>query len=157
MTLDTIVVAVGPNDDARTGELIEAVTDVAVPAAATVVLFHAFTEDAYDAGIEEAGFSPDEPPTPDELAARLEGVDAVAAALEEVEVGYTVRGEIGPEADEILRVADEEGADLLYVSGRKRSPTGKAVFGSTVHRLMMNSPCPVLFVREGVYDEGDPL
>lgn len=151
MALDTLVVAVGPNDDARTDELTRAIREVAEPADATVVLLHVFTERAYQNGIDEAGFSDDNPPSATELAGRLEGVDVIAAALEDAGIAHEIRGEIGPEGETILRETEAVDGDLLYLSGRKRSPTGKAVFGSTSHRILMNSPCPVLFVREDVY------
>ena len=155
MALETLVVAVGPNDDAKTEELTEAVLDVAAPTGANVVFLHVFSEQAYQAGIEEAGFDPDDPPSPDELASRLEAIDSMAAELGEADVPYGIEGRIGDEADAILEAATDVDADVLYVSGRKRSPTGKAVFGSTVHRLLMDSPCPVLFVREGLHGDWD--
>jgi nucleotide-binding universal stress UspA family protein len=155
MALETLVVAVGPNDNTRTDELTEAILDVAVPTDASVVLLHAFSERAYEEGIEEAGFDPEESPSADELAGRLEGIDQLSEALDAVEVSYEIRGEIGAEGETILQTTERVGGDLLYISGRKRSPTGKAVFGSTSHRIMMNSSCPVLFVREGVYGDGD--
>lgn len=151
MTLETLVVAVGPNDVARTDELTEAILDIAEPTGASVVFVHAFSEKAFDSGVAEAGFDPDDPPSPDELATRLECIDTISATLEETDVSYDVRGVVGSEAESVLNEIAEIDGDLLYLSGRKRSPTGKAVFGSTAHRLMMNSTCPVLFVREGIY------
>lgn len=150
MTIETLVVAVGPNDDERTDELEKAVTEIAEPSGARVVLLHAFTESAYEDGVAEAGFE-DERPSPTELAGRLEGIDTLAAAMGDAGIPYEIRGSIGEEGRVILEETDAVGGDLLYISGRKRSPTGKAVFGSTSHRIMMNSSCPVLFVRENVY------
>jgi nucleotide-binding universal stress UspA family protein len=154
MALETLVVAVGPNDEDRTDELTTAILDIAEPTDAGVVLLHAFSESAYEKGIDEAGFDPDSPPSADELAARLEGVDELAGALEAADIEHEIRGVIGPEGDSILEETEAIDGDLLYLSGRRRSPTGKAVFGSTSHRIMMNASCPVLFVRESVYDDG---
>jgi nucleotide-binding universal stress UspA family protein len=153
MVLETLVVAVGPNDDDRTEELTTAILDIAAPTNADVVLLHAFNESAYEDGVIEVGFNTDDPPSPDELASRLEGVDALSTALETADIEHEIRGVIGPEGDSILEETEAVDGDLLYLSGRRRSPTGKAVFGSTAHRIMMNSTCPVLFVREGVYDD----
>ena len=155
MSLETLVVAVGPNDDTRTEELTEAVLDIAEPTGSAVVLLHVFTERAYEEGIEEAGFTDDDPPSATELAARLEGIDILAAELETEGVPYEIRGSIGAEGETIIQETEAVGGDLLYLSGRKRSPTGKAVFGSTSHRIMMNASCPVLFVREGVYSDDE--
>ena len=157
MALETIVVAVGPNDGSRTEELRKAIIDIAEPVDASVVLLHVFTEGAYEEGVDEAGFADDQQPSPTGLAARLEAIDAVAAELETTDVSYEIRGAIGTEGETIIRETDAVGGDLLYLSGRKRSPTGKAVFGSTAHRIMMNASCPVLFVREGVYGDAERI
>ena len=155
MAIETLLVAIGPNDDDRTDELTDAVADIAEPTDASVVLLHVFSEAAYEAGIEEAGFDPEDPPSPGALASRLEGIDTVAAALEDAGLDCDVAGEIGDPTETILRVAAETDADLLFAAGRKRSPAGKAVFGSTIHGLMTDSPCPVVFVRERVYTDGE--
>jgi nucleotide-binding universal stress UspA family protein len=44
-------------------------------------------------------------------------------------------------------VARDVDADMVVTGGRKRSPAGKAVFGSTAQKVLMNAPCPVTFVR----------
>lgn len=150
MALETITLAVGPEEEGRVGELTEAVLDVAKAADATVVLLHVFSQSAYDEGVTEAGYDPDDPPPANTLATRLESIDAISETLDEADVDYRVRGEIGDVTDSIVRTIEETGSDMLYIGGRRRSPTGKAVFGSTVHRLMMNAPCPVTFVRAGL-------
>jgi nucleotide-binding universal stress UspA family protein len=153
MALETLVVAVGPNDSERTEELTTAILDIAEPTGASVVLLHVFTERAYESGIEEAGFDPKDPPSADTLASRLEGIDTITEALDAAGIDHEVHGAVGGEGETIIRETENLGGDLLYLSGRRRSPTGKAVFGSTSHRIMMNASCPVLFVRENVYDD----
>jgi nucleotide-binding universal stress UspA family protein len=150
MGIDTVTLAVGPEEEGRTRELTEAMMDVATAADATVVLLHVFSQTAYEEGVEQAGYDPEDPPPAHTLASRLESVDRIAMELEAAGVEYRVRGEIGDVTDSIVHAVEETDSDLLYIGGRRRSPTGKAVFGSTVHRLMMNAPCPVTFVREGL-------
>lgn len=41
-------------------------------------------------------------------------------------------------ANEIMHVADEYGCDYIFMTGRRRSPTGKAVFGDTAQRVILN-------------------
>jgi len=77
-------------------------------------------------------------------------VQTLESALEERGVPYTVRGRTvdGESVGEaIVGVAEDVGADLVVVGGRRRSPTGKAVFGSTAQDVMLDAPCPVTFVR----------
>lgn len=156
MGLETVTVAVGPEEEGRTAELTRAVLDVAGPASATVVLLHVFSRAAYETGVEAAGYDPADPPPAHTLATRLESVDAISRALEAAGVEYRVRGEIGEVTDSVVRTVEATDSELLFVGGRRRSPTGKAVFGSTVHRLMMEAPCPVTFVREGLDREPHP-
>lgn len=44
----------------------------------------------------------------------------------------------GGEADRILETAKREGCDHVFIAGRKRSPTGKAIFGDTTQRVILN-------------------
>lgn len=150
MVLETLTVAVGPKATDRTAELTTAVLDVAVPTGATVVLLHVFSESAYQEGVEAAGYDPENPPPPHTVASRLESIDAMTATLEEAGVEYRIRGEVGSVTDSIIRATEEMDSDMLFISGRQRSQTGKVVFGSTAHKVMMSAACPVTFVREGI-------
>jgi nucleotide-binding universal stress UspA family protein len=76
-------------------------------------------------------------------------IDWVRATLEEAGVTFTIRQEVrGREAaDELLDVLVEVGAELCVIGIRRRSAVGKMVLGSNAHRILMDSPCPVLTVR----------
>lgn len=152
MGIETLMVAVGPTEESRVNELTNAIVDLAAQTDATVVLFHAFTESAFEEGVRETGFETDDPPEPEAVAARLESIDAITEQLDDSEVEYEIRSAIGSTRDTVLGGISEIGADLLMIGGRKRSPVGKAVVGSTSQRLLMNAPCPVVFVREGIDD-----
>lgn len=47
--------------------------------------------------------------------------------------------EEGEEADTILEVAEEYECDHIFLSGRKRSPTGKALFGDRTQAVLLNA------------------
>jgi nucleotide-binding universal stress UspA family protein len=55
----------------------------------------------------------------------------------------------GPAVDAIIRVASEEGADLIIVGYRRR------LFGGTAESLCRRAPCPVLIVRGGAAAVGE--
>jgi nucleotide-binding universal stress UspA family protein len=78
-------------------------------------------------------------------------LDWVRATLEEADVTFTIRQEVrGREAaDELIDVLEEVGAELCVIGIRRRSAVGKMVLGSNAHRILMDSPCPVLTVRAG--------
>ncbi|WP_266075095.1 universal stress protein [Haladaptatus caseinilyticus] len=147
MAIDTILLAVGPGDADRTDRLASAVADVAGPTGATVVLAHVFTNEEFDDVLERLDYDPSGKPNSDEVATRHATIRSLSNALDEANIGYSVRGAIGDHAQTIVKLAKDVNADSVFVGGRKRSPTGKAVFGSTAQEVMLSSPCPVTFVR----------
>ncbi|WP_435180245.1 universal stress protein [Halorussus sp. AFM4] len=147
MALETILLAVGPGDATRTEELAEAVIDIAGPTGATVVLAHVFTDEEFDGVVSNLDYDPAGEIDPDEVAQRHATVRELSNAFDEAGVEYTVRGRVGEHGETIVDLAEEVGADQVVVGGRKRSPAGKAVFGSTAQEVMLNAPCPVTFVR----------
>ena len=66
--------------------------------------------------------------------------DVLEAAGLDVEIGESS----GDPAESILELADEEDADLVVVGGRKRSPAGKALFGSVTQSVILNADRPVM-------------
>ncbi|ELZ56176.1 MULTISPECIES: universal stress protein [Halorubrum] len=72
-----------------------------------------------------------------------ETVDVVADRLAKAGVSTTRRREHGDPAEVIVEVAAEIDADNVTVSGRRRSPTGKVLFGSTAQSVVLAADCPV--------------
>ncbi|WP_225334177.1 universal stress protein [Halomicrobium urmianum] len=147
MALDTVLLALGPGDRDRIDAMTEAAVDIAGPAGATIVLVHVFTDEEFDSAVGRLDFANSSEATPDEVARRHSTVRDIAASLDEAAIDYRITGRVGNHGEQIVSMAEDESADLVIVGGRKRSPTGKAVFGSTAQEVMLESPAPVTFVR----------
>jgi len=149
MALETVLVAVDRPDEGQIESLVSTVTDLAGPAAADVLLLHAFTRESYDESVDRLDFEDASDADVDTVASRLNGVRGVAGGLDDGGLEVEIKGAIGEAGETIVGYAEKEGADLVVVGGRNRSPTGKAVFGSTAQEVMLNAHCPVTFVRTG--------
>jgi len=148
MTLDTILVAVGQNDDPLDA-LVETVIELAVPIDATVELLHVYSQDEFETARAELDFE-GTPPSPNEVAKRYRTSRDIAAELAESTVETNTYGVVGDYAGKILSMAIDLDADRIVLGGSGRSPTGKAVFGSTAQSVLLNSPCPVTYVGRDV-------
>ena len=77
-----------------------------------------------------------------------EGLDylrSIAAQLDGLAVESVVR--FGDPAAEILREADEWGADLICVATAGRSGLGRVMLGSVAEQVFRKSPVPVVLMR----------
>lgn len=128
----TVLVPVD-DDDARTAAQIDFLTSIpVVEEDCSVTVTHVLR----DAG-EEA------PPAmrrPD----RVRTVNRAVDALEDRGYEVHVRGASAPPAEGILDMADEIEADLIVMGGRKRRPSGKALFGSVTQAVVLDADLPVV-------------
>ncbi|QCC47856.1 universal stress protein [Halobellus limi] len=67
--------------------------------------------------------------------------------VDDVEASY--QGRVGDVTEEILQVTDETDPRYLVVGGRKRTPVGKAIFGSVTQSLLLEADRPVVTVMSG--------
>ena len=61
------------------------------------------------------------------------------------ELEHRVSGRDG--AEDVTAAAERLGAVLVVIGLRRRSATGKLIFGSSAQRILLDVPCPVLGVK----------
>ncbi len=75
-----------------------------------------------------------------------ESATAAKEHLEAAGVAVDMRREHGDPAEMVLAVADEVDADRIVLSGRRRSPAGKVLFGSVTQSVLLDATRPVTVV-----------
>lgn len=122
--------------------------DLAVKYDDTLIALHVVPEEDFEAhknsleGLPEFGdFSLDqEHKSAAEFARR-----AVEQTIEDVDEDIIEpRGRVGDIADEILAEVARVEPRFLVLGGRRRSPVGKAIFGSSTQKILLNADCPVV-------------
>ncbi len=75
------------------------------------------------------------------------GMDDLFAEVipKNIQAGYQIVD--GSTAEEIVKIAREEGADLIVIATHGQSGWRKFVFGSVTEKVMRIAECPVLTIR----------
>jgi len=132
--------AVVEGDDAAK-DIVRKAGELAAATGADLVLVHVTDEEEYDRQREQLESIPTRE-TQYSVGQALEGArkfaeDIGAEVLADLDVEYEVVGRLGDKADKVLSTAEEYDADHVFISGRKRSPTGKAVFGDVTQEVIL--------------------
>ena len=125
-----------------TPELLREAGAFAAGVDAELLVLHVMPEEEYEermssrmeTGSGGGAFSIDEA----EREATFIAKEAARDALGDVDVEYELKGVVGRIGQDVIEIAEEEGCDHLFVSGRRRSPSGKAFFGDVTQRLLLN-------------------
>ncbi|MFC3476323.1 universal stress protein [Halobacterium litoreum] len=104
------------------------------------ILLFVFTGDAEDLPSDLQQFK---------TADRIQSVRRARDHLEDAGVEVQVRDDSGDTTDDILDDAEEYDVDAIVLGGRKRSPAGKAIFGSVTQSVILNTDRPVVVTGDG--------
>jgi nucleotide-binding universal stress UspA family protein len=88
----------------------------------------------------------------EELRGVPDSVELVAARLDELGITNDRVLHVGDPAEAIQSVARDRDVDAIVLGMRKRSPVGKALFGSVSQTVLLNTDRPVIV---GKPDDGD--
>lgn len=72
-----------------------------------------------------------------------ESMAAIGDRLEDADIQTSLQRRHGEPAEEIVAFAHDADVDLILMGGRKRSPVGKALFGSVSQKVLLDSGRPV--------------
>ncbi|WP_135303806.1 universal stress protein [Haloarcula amylovorans] len=148
--MDRALAVVEPTEIAK--DLVHEAGTLAEGVDAEAVLLHVTTEEAYSArrGAMESIPNASTKYTPGEAekGATEFAEDVGREVLAEFDIEHEATGAVGDEADEILQTAEEYDCDHVFLPGRQRSPTGKALFGDAAQRVVLDFDGPVTVVTE---------
>lgn len=145
-----IVAAIDENE--RSKQVVEIAYDLATTYDDEMTALHVVPLDEYDShrkSIEELpGFQDFAIDQEAESAERfvMKFIRETLGEIEEERI--EPRGRVGNVVEEVLAEADRVNPRFLVISGRRRSPAGKAVFGNRAQRILLNADCPVVFNRD---------
>lgn len=132
------------NDETDQERIVKTAADLARAFDEELVVLHALPRDVYEQRAEAR---------PDYYAdrARDDAIDVAQTvagfALDDLS-DVSFRGQIGDPSSMILDFAEEENVRYTVIGGRKRTPTGKAIFGSVAQSVLLESDRPVVTVME---------
>jgi len=132
----TILVPIHPNHHGVTNQ-VRAIT--ALPnhdQDVKAVLFHAFSDNPQGLSVSQVG-----------------AVRHAKEALQRAGVTVELEESSGPAVFEILNLAKRLDVDMICIGGRKRSPVGKALFGSVAQGVILGADRPIMICAAGNEEE----
>jgi nucleotide-binding universal stress UspA family protein len=127
--------------DERSKQVVREAGQLAAGVDAPLLLLTVLPEEEYERkreAMESAGGTTPYTLSQAEQSARRTAQSVAKEVLGDVDVDFQVLGAVGREASTILGVAEEERVDHIFMAGRRRSPTQKAVFGDLTQRILLN-------------------
>lgn len=146
--MEHALAVVGPDDVTR--DLVKEAGELAAGVDAKLTLLCVTSEDEY-AEEREALESIPKANVSYSVDQALEGArnfakDVGVEVLSDVDIDYETAGAVGDRTDLILDGAAEHGCDHVFLTGQRRSPTGKAIFGDVTQRIILDFEGPVTVV-----------
>lgn len=109
---------------------------------ADVTLLHVYTESEFDRRLDEFEMSSADP---SDIAKRNQMIREAAEVFHKRDVDVSVDAAVGDPATMVIKYVEEHGVDHVFLGGRRRSPSGKALLGSVAQDVLLSVdvPCTV--------------
>lgn len=127
-------------DSDASGKLAHRAATIADATGAELVVARILDEEEYKEALQDSassGKTIDSVPKAEERAEQIAS-EFAAEAFSDLDVSYRSLGAVAQLPDSIPEIAQEEGCDHIYLVGRRRSPTGKAIFGDLAQSVILN-------------------
>jgi len=147
----SVLAAIGESHG-RTNPVVETAHDLASAYDDRLHVLHVVPEAEFDAHKEAIGALPgfeDHSFTQEEESAAEFAETVAGRTIENGGVEVSGIGRVGDPVEMTLSVAEEIEPRYLVVGGRRRSPAGKAIFGSTTQSVLLRAEMPVVTVVHG--------
>lgn len=146
--MEHALAVVDGNETAK--QLVREAGELAAGVGATLTLLHVTTEDEYmdrrDQLAELTDYSLEYDVQRAQDGAKNYASNVAREVLDGVDVSTESVGALGDRAETILEVAQERECDHIFVAGRTRSPTGKALFGDATQKVILEFDGPVTVI-----------
>ncbi|XVH33400.1 universal stress protein (plasmid) [Haloferacaceae archaeon DSL9] len=142
-----LAVVSGTKTDER---LLSEAGTIAAGTQAELLVMHIVDANKYEGEVQRKASSGRQPKSLEDIteAAKRTAEDAADSALREMDVDYQAIGLVGNLPEAITTEAENRGCDHIFIVGRRRSPTGKAVFGDIAQSVILNFDGPVTVLIE---------
>jgi len=134
-----IVAAVDRSD--RSGTVFAEAVDLAEAFEEPVHVVHVMSVSGY---IDHQGLGGESREQIDTRSIKEIATEIADRAIHDCDVSVKAVGLEGKAAAQIVKYAEEHDARYVVMSARKRSPAGKAIFGSVTQSVLLNASCPVV-------------
>ena len=123
-------------------EITEHAVEIASALGAAVTLLQVYSESEFDDILDGMEY---ESADPTHIAKRNSVVRDAASLVRAAAVDLDVVGKVGVPAEEVADYVSDHDIDHVFIGGRKRRPTGKALLGSTSQDILLalDVPCTV--------------
>ncbi|GCF16024.1 hypothetical protein Harman_39590 [Haloarcula mannanilytica] len=145
--MDTIVVVLDSADPDE--QLLNAARTYATGTETEVLLCRIVDQDHYQDEVRNKAEAGKRVDSIDEIESEAEAEAAeIGAEYLGNEIPYTPLGILGRIPDDILDIAEEWNSDHVFITGKKRSPAGKMLFGDQAQKLILDFDGPVTIITE---------
>lgn len=141
--IETILIAVEDNET-RMRPVIEHAAEIASGLSARVILYHVYDPGEFKDLLSALDY---ESADPTQMARQNGTIELAAEILNEAGVDFSVEASTGAADEELVSYIKAHDIDHVFVGGRNRSPSGKAVLGSVSQRVMIGIDVPSTLVR----------